>query len=436
MVDPVDSKPKRKIGWRHVLRFCLALLGLFCCYRLTVGAARYGVSRLLSTMAIVQSNVAPADMAVRLAPDDPEAHYTRALSLVNVERLKEAVDELRQTTSLRPSHYYEWLDLGVTLDRLGDQTAAISALRESVRLAPSFAQPRWQLGNLLHRQGQYPEAFAELRLAAKSNPGLVEGLLQLAWVAADGDVGTFAALVGPDSGRRHLELASFLAKQGKGADAARQIREAGEPQDEEERAIFHSTVSALLAAEQFPEAYYAWATTHHPKTDESSKGSVQFLNGSFVEPILQDDPGFGWQLPVVPNVLASIDPSGPSPGTRSIRLEFGGDHPPGSRAIYQLLLLAPNSRYSLSFKAKAMDLKSGGPPVILALSGHSKTDKILGQSDPLSPGTTEWTSYKVDFSTDENTSAVLIALQRLACTQSPCPIFGRLWLSGFSLVKA
>jgi hypothetical protein len=436
MVDPVDSRLKRKIGWRHILRFCLALVGLFCCYRLTVDAASSGLSRLLSTTAIIQSKIGPADMAVRLAPDDPEAHYTRALSLVNLERLDDAVAELRQTTRLRPSHYYEWLDLGVTLDRLGDQTAAVAALRESVRLAPSFAQPRWQLGNLLYRQGRYPEAFAELRLGAKSNPGLVEGMMQLAWVAAEGDVGSFETLVNPDSGRRHLELASFLAKQGKGAEAARQVREAGEPQDQEERAILHQTISALLAAELFPEAYYAWATTHRQTVDNSSKASVQFLNGSFVEPIIQDDPGFGWQLPVVQNISASIDPSGPSPGTASIRLEFGGDSTPGSEAIHQLILLSPNSQYSLSFMARAMDLVSGGPPVILALSAQSKTRKILGQSEPLSRGTSGWTAYKVDFSTDENTSAVLISLQRLTCNQSPCPIFGKLWLSGFSLVKA
>src|SRR5436190_6925826 len=128
----VHSQRKTKLGWRQVVRFALALLGLFCCYRFIAGAATAGVSRLLSTTAILQSSVGPAATAVRLTPRDPEAHYTLALSLVNADRLGDAVLELQQATQLRPHHYYEWLDLGVTLDRLGEQTAAIAALKESI----------------------------------------------------------------------------------------------------------------------------------------------------------------------------------------------------------------------------------------------------------------------------------------------------------------
>jgi hypothetical protein len=435
MADTVDSRLKRKMGWRLVLRLSLALLGLFCCYRLVVDAATTGLSRLLTTAAIIQSNLGPADMAVRLTPSDPEAHYTRALSLVNLERLNDAVVELQQATRLRPHHYYEWLDLGVTLDRLGDQKAALAALRESVRLAPFFAQPRWQLGSLLFHQGQYQEAFAELRLGAKSDPNLFESLVGLGWAAADGKVGDLETLVQPESGTDHLQMARFLAKQGKGADAARQVREAGEPQTERDRAISHQVITALLTAGQFSDAHSAWAATHRLTVDNSEKASVQFLNGNFVEPIIQDDPGFGWQLLAVPNVQAAIDPSGPETGTRSVRLEFGGDSALASHPIYQLVLLSPDTRYSLSFRARAADLVTGGPPVILALAADGKTIKILGQSEPLSPGTSGWTTYRMDFSTDENNSAVNIALQRLACSQSPCPIFGKLWLSAFSLTK-
>jgi hypothetical protein len=389
----------------------------------------------LSFTAIIQSRLEAADIAVRLAPSDPEAHYTRALSLVNVQRLGEAVVELKQATRLRPHHYYEWLDLGVTLDRLGDETAAVAALQESVRLAPFFAQPRWQLGNLLFRQGQYQEAFTELRLGAKSNPNLFEALVELAWTAADGNVGTLEALVQPQSGRSHFELARFLAKEGRGADAARQVKEAGEPQDERDRAILHQIISELLAAQQYSDAYRAWAATHRLTVDNRTNASGQVLNGDFVEPIMQDDPGFGWQLQAVPNVSAAIDPSGPSPGTRSIRLEFSGDSAPGGQPIHQLVLLQPNSRYSLGFVARTKDLVSGGPPIILALNADNKTTRILGQSELILPGTSGWSPYKFDFATDDNTSAVIIALQRLACIQSPCPIFGKLWLSELSISK-
>src|ERR1700686_3831968 len=308
MAEIVNPRLKGKIRWRTVLRLSLALLGLFFCYRLIVESASTGVSRFLSTLAIIQARIEPADEAVRITPSDPEAHYTRALALVNLDRLREAVDEFQQATRLRPHHYYEWLDLGVTLDRLGDQTGADAAVRESIRLAPFFAQPRWQLGNLLYRQGRYEEAFAELRLGAKSNPSLVEELMELAWVAADGDVGTIEALVQPPSRRSHLELAYFLASRGKGSDAVRQVKEAGELGDEVERALLHRTISGLLAAQLFSDAYDAWATTHIPAVDSSAKGPDQVLNRDFVEPIMQNDPGFAWKVSPIPSVGISIAP--------------------------------------------------------------------------------------------------------------------------------
>ena len=119
--------------WRLILRLALALLGLFCCYRLMVSSAKAGYSRLLSTVSMVQSGIDPAAAAVRLTPADPEAHYTLALALVNHERLPEAVAELREAIRLRPHHYYEWLDLGLTLDRLNDEEGALAALKESIR---------------------------------------------------------------------------------------------------------------------------------------------------------------------------------------------------------------------------------------------------------------------------------------------------------------
>jgi hypothetical protein len=259
-------------------------------------------------------------------------------------------------------------------------------------------------------------------------------MVELAWVAADGDVATLEALVQPEDGRSHFELAAFLAKQGKGADAVRQLREAGQPRDEEERALLRESVVQLLAAHQFSDAYNAWAITHDSAVGKGAEGQV--LNGEFLDPIIKDDPGFGWQLAVVPSITASIDPSGPTSGARSLRIEFAGDNAAGIQFIHQLLLVQPKSRYSLTFMARTENLVSGGAPIIRVLDAGATPAKTLGESKPLAIGTNGWGIYQVDFSTDEKTSAVVLALQRQECTQSPCPIFGKLWLGRFSLIKA
>ena len=338
---------------RQILRFGLALIALFCCYRLTISSASVGYSRLLSTVAIIQPNIEPADRAIRLTPDDPEAHYTRALSLVNQQKLPEAVAELQHAIRLRPHHYYQWLDLGVTLQRVGSQAEATAALRESIRLAPSFSQPHWQLGNLLYRQELYDEAFREFQLGARSRPNMIPAMLDLAWVAAAEDVPRFESLIQPDSGRIHFELARFLARQGKGADSARQARTAGFPRDEDELGLARQAIAYLLVWRSPAEAFDIWLLIH--PNSNADKG--QLLNGDFSEPILANDPGFGWQLPKSPNVTVSIDPSGPTPNSRALRVEFAGETQSGGQLLYQMLILRPNTNYSLTFSAKTEKLQ-------------------------------------------------------------------------------
>src|SRR5215831_1208711 len=311
---------KTKLVWT-ILRVVTAIVVLALCRALFIDAAKSGVSRLFSALAIAQSDVGPADMAVGLSPSDPEAHYTRGVMLSNADRLTEAVAELRLATRLRPHHYYEWLDLGVTLERQGDQDSSLAALRESIRLAPSFAQPRWQLGNFLFRQGVYQQAFDELRRAAHTDPNLFEQTLELGWLAANGDVATFEALTQPDTTKSRIALGRFLAVKEKWAEAAQVAAAAGDPEDDWDRTLLRQTITRLIAAQQFPEAFKVWSATH--SSGRATQGG--FLNGDFSEPIARDDPGFGWQLESEQNVSPAIDPVGPAPSARSLLLTFSGD---------------------------------------------------------------------------------------------------------------
>jgi tetratricopeptide (TPR) repeat protein len=430
-MSELKTKSKSRFGTRFFLRIVVALLALFGCYRMALDAGKSGVSRLLSVSGAVGSSLDVADVAIKLAPGDPQAHYARALVLINLQRLQEAVVELQLAIKLRPYHYYEWLDLGVTLDRLGDETGAETALRKSVELAPYFSQPRWQLGNLLFRQNRYDEAFAELRRGAETNSSLVSGLLEFAWAASDGDAQTMETLIEPRSTRRHLELATFLAQHRDGPAAVRHIVAAGEPRDAGEAALRNQTIVRLIAATLYVDAYAAW-TAAHPAAGASPNGLNQLLNGDFVKPVARNEPGFSWQIGDVPSFKASIETAGPAAGANSLRLDFDGLSPPGNPLVYQLVLVQPNTRYSLNFVSKAESLATGGPPVVAVLDA-SNPAKSLGQSKALSPGTIEWSPYQVDFSTESGTKAVIFSAQRLACSDTLCPIVGKLWLSKFAI---
>ena len=412
-----------------IIRVGLLIFGIFLCYRLGTDSARTGLARLYSTMAIVGSSLPSADNAVRLAPTDPEAHYTRGLTLVNLQRLDEAIAELREAVNLRPHHYYQWLDLGVTLDRSDDTTGAIAAFNHAIQLAPSFAQPHWQFGNLLFREGRYDEAFPQLRLGIQSNPALFESMMQLAWSVSSEDVAKFEQLVEPKSREDRLRLARFLAKRGEGSAAAGEVQRAGQPETRFEFKLVQETITQLLSAKDLTNAYVAWVASHSAAKAQSG----QLINGDFVDPIRQEDPGFGWQLLGITDVSASIDSTGPTPNTRSIRFDFRGDTPPGALILSQMVLVQRNTRYSLTFMAKTSELVSAGPPVVNVLTGGSQPVRILGRSEGAILGVDSWRPYRIEFATDEKTSAIVVALQRAPCDQNPCQIFGRLWLGAFAL---
>jgi hypothetical protein len=57
----------------------------------------------------------------------------------------------------------------------------------------------------------------------------------------------------------------------------------------------------------------------------------------------------------------------------------------------------------------------------------------LGQSPPLSKGTTGWNVVSFEFTTQPTTNAVVLSVQREGCSAPPCPIFGVLSLDSFSI---
>jgi hypothetical protein len=62
-------------------------------------------------------------------------------------------------------------------------------------------------------------------------------------------------------------------------------------------------------------------------------------------------------------------------------------------------------------------------------------NEILGYSNAFPEAVSSWQDYSIDFNSKDTTSAILISLKRDRCSESPCPIFGRLWLDSFSLKK-
>jgi hypothetical protein len=223
----------------------------------------------------------------------------------------------------------------------------------------------------------------------------------------------------------------FIAEHGKTREAMELFRATGEISNDDRRAILNE----LLAGKRFKEAYEVWSPGRRTNEGESP-GVNTITDGSFENEILPDEPGFGWQLdPRVGKIVADLDTALPDDSAHSLRLDFSGDATPSKPIISQLVLVEPRTTYRLSFAARAEQLITGGPPIVVVTDASSADGRTIAQSTPLQSGTVGWRDNTIEFTSREDTAAIVISVQRQNCTSDPCPIFGRAWFDSFSLQK-
>jgi tetratricopeptide (TPR) repeat protein len=402
---------------------CLLLLLLFLIWT----AGRAGFASLLATYAARTTQLAAADAAVRVSPNDPENHYIRGAILEAGNDLPAAISEYRQAAALRPDDYVLWLSLAKTTELTGDSPAAIAAATQAVKLAPYYAQPHWQLGNILVRAGQRDGGLKELRLAGASNPTLLPAIIDLAWQLSGGDAEFVARAIQPETPDAYKALAQYFKQRGKTSNAIEMLRAAGSPAEKERQQY----LSELIEAKRFPDAYHLWSAG---QAANSANIIGALRDPGFEQESNLDEAGFSWRAEnKAQTVSLSLDSVNPKAGQSSLRIEFKGDSDPGPPLVSQLVLLEPRSPYQLHFSARSEKIVSGGLPQITVTDAGSNT--VLGQPVRLPQQTSNWQDYVIDFSSSDTTTAIKISLQRERCSRSPCPIFGVLWLDNFSLRK-
>jgi hypothetical protein len=370
-------------------------------------------------------NLMAADKAVEMSPRDADTHRVRAGVLAISQWPNESAGEMERAVSLRAADYSLWSDLGLIRDQLGDTAGALAAFDEAVKRAPFYALPRWQRGNLLLRVGQYDAAFNDLNQAAQSNPELVPSFIDLAWNLSHGDPRVVQQMVRVNTRSAHTAMAKFFASHGKPQEALVEFQAAGTTDVDTRNGLIYQ----LLDKKSFAEAYRIWSSANGVTPGNQPH---EIFDGGFESPLSFDEGGFNWRIPHgLPAITVSLDSSQPHSGSKNLRIEFAGDSNPGNNIVSQLLLVEPSRHYKINFAARSQDIVSGGLPLIAVTD--ASVDKRLGQSPPLSKGTTGWNVVSFEFTTQPTTNAVALSVQREGCSAPPCPIFGVLSLDSFSI---
>ena len=409
-----------------ILRLSIAVTGILACLIGIWLTQRAGMAALMGKYAMVTGDLNGGDEAIKLAPSDAQTHVSRAAVLYYLKRVPEAVKELEIAVSLRPRDHTLWVQLAIFRDELRDSAGALPAFNEAVRLAPFYAQPSWQRGNFLLRAGRYEEAFADMRRAAASNPEYIPNLIDLAWSISQRNTKTTEQLAQINTPQMRLAFADVLAWHGNAREATEQFALAGPVSDEARRDL----VRRLISVNAFAEAFEVWNNNADREFEKPIRASI--YDGGFEGSLSLDDGGFGWRLPhETPGVKLASDSSQFQSGKRSLLIEFVGDSNPGVSLVSQLLRVEPSRHYRINFSVRSQDLVTGGLPFVAV--SDAVGGKQLAQSTPLHPGLTEWKTVSFEFQAEPSTKVVVLSVQRRNCPESPCPIFGFLWLDSFSI---
>lgn len=105
-----------------------------------------------------------------------KAHYNLALSLTQLGRRDEAIEQYRLSLSDDPANVLAWNNLGLLLTDAGQLDAAVATLEKAVSLSPGSPIPHTALANALLRKGDPAGAVTQceqaLRIAPQFTPAI------------------------------------------------------------------------------------------------------------------------------------------------------------------------------------------------------------------------------------------------------------------------
>ena len=419
-------------AWRRVLLLApVALIALGVWY-----GARWCVG---NTMAEWLPDPGAAEAAARLAPDDPQAHFTLARLRERTflpEDLPEAERRYAEAARLSPHDYRLFMQLGRVRGLIGDASGGEAALRRAVELAPTYPDPRWHLGNSLLRQGRTGEAFAELRRAGEASPEkFLPQVIELSWRFSDADVPSVLAAVGNTATARG-QLMDYLINL-KRLDDARQLWEGFDAgQRKLLRAGGEKLLLRFLEAKRFHDVFVMHQELSAVDGTPTASAPERFTNGGFESAV--GAPGgtnpFEWQVVPVAGAQMGLDERVRQEGARSLRIAFNAATTLGFRNISQLVTVEPQTRYRLEYYVRTEDLK-GEATLAVEVVDAAQPGSVLAAVPPLPTGTSDWRAVALDFTTAPGAQGVTLRVVSPQCPATTCPIFGKVWYDNFNLQR-
>ena len=175
------------------------------------------------------------DTLLAAYPDSARAHEAMGENYFVLRQMPQAEKEFREALGLRPDAPEVHLELGEVYAGSSQWEKAEEQFREQTKLQPGNAEAFYRLGDSLLQQGKVHDARAVLQHSNHLLPEMPETLYALGKSSAlDGDSAaaetSWQKLLAlekntPLAGQAHFALAALYRKQGKTAEASKEMQE-------------------------------------------------------------------------------------------------------------------------------------------------------------------------------------------------------------------
>jgi hypothetical protein len=324
-------------------------------------------------------------------------------------------------------------DFAQANDWAGRTDVALPLFQRAQQLFPNSPEINWKLANFYIRSGNISDALPALKKILSSNIIDKNQIFALSDRAGINSETVIDKLL-PAGISAYIAYLNFETQSGNFSAAQEtwnRLLSLNSPFEPKEAFPFLDT---LIRSHELDSASQVWSSLVSRFPDQiPSPASADNLitNGSLQADIL--DGAFDWRVFPVTGVAVNQDSTGPSAGTRSLRVEFDGTQNLYYGSILQFVPAQPRTRYTFSAFTRSQAITTDAGVGVLISDGYDP-NKILGSTDPLI-GTTPWSEQSVSFETPPDTRLLLVRIVRTPSQKLDNKIAGAFWLSRVSLTS-
>ena len=344
----------------------------------------------------------------------------------------DAVIRLYQTAvRLSPFDAGYTADLAQANDWAGRADVTVPLFQRAQQLFPNSPEINWKLANFYIRSGNTIDALPALKKILSSNIIEKNQIFALCDHAGIDSATVLDKLLPPVTPKYFAYLnfetqhSNFSAAQETwnrllALNAAFELKEA------------FPLLDTLIRSHELDRASQVWSSLVSRFPDRipaPASANNLITNGNLPADIL--DGAFDWRVFPVSSVAVVQEATGPTVGTRSLRVEFDGTQNLYYGSVLQFVPAQPHTKYTFSAftRSQAVTTEAG---VGIQISDGYDPNKILGSTDPLI-GTTPWAEQSFSFETPPDTRLLIVRIVRLPSQKLDNKIAGAFWLSRVSL---